>query len=184
MPALSPTMTDGVLQKWLVKVGDKVKAGDLIAEIETDKATMEVEAVDEGTLGKILVAEGTEGVPVNQVIALLLEEGEDASALESAKTTAPTPATAPVPQSADEPAAEGSEYVHPPSLDQLGGFAWIHQLPDALLASTDADLGAERVAGKVEHAGEAQRQQLGRGRRCELTVTRERQSKAALVQGR
>ena len=65
MPALSPTMTDGILQKWLVKVGDKVKAGDLIAEIETDKATMEVEAVDEGTVTNILVREGAEGVAVN-----------------------------------------------------------------------------------------------------------------------
>ena len=71
MPALSPTMTDGVLQKWLVKVGDKVKAGDLIAEIETDKATMEVEAVDEGTITNILVKEGTEGVVVNSPIAIL-----------------------------------------------------------------------------------------------------------------
>ena len=71
MPALSPTMTDGVLQKWLVKVGDKVKAGDLIAEIETDKATMEVEAVDEGTITNILVKEGAEGVAVNSPIAIL-----------------------------------------------------------------------------------------------------------------
>ena len=71
MPALSPTMTDGVLQKWLVKVGDKVKAGDLIAEIETYKATMEVEAVDEGTITNILVKEGAEGVAVNSPIAIL-----------------------------------------------------------------------------------------------------------------
>ncbi len=105
MPALSPTMTEGTLAKWLKAEGNMVDAGDVLCEIETDKATMEVEAVDEGTLGKILVAEGTEGVPVNQVIALLLEEGEDASALESAKTTAPAPAAALVPQSADEPAA-------------------------------------------------------------------------------
>jgi pyruvate/2-oxoglutarate dehydrogenase complex dihydrolipoamide acyltransferase (E2) component len=82
MPALSPTMTEGNLAKWLKKEGDEVKSGDVIAEIETDKATMEVEAVDEGTLGKIIVQEGTQGVAVNQVIALLLEEGEDASALD------------------------------------------------------------------------------------------------------
>ncbi|MGQ0527477.1 MAG: pyruvate dehydrogenase complex dihydrolipoamide acetyltransferase [Alphaproteobacteria bacterium] len=81
MPALSPTMTDGTLAKWLKKEGDAVKAGDVIAEIETDKATMEVEAVDEGILGKILVPEGTEHVAVNAVIAILLEEGEDKSAL-------------------------------------------------------------------------------------------------------
>ena len=84
MPALSPTMTEGNLAKWLKKEGDTVAAGDVIAEIETDKATMEVEAVDEGTLGKILVAEGTEGVAVNTPIALLLGEGEDAAALDQA----------------------------------------------------------------------------------------------------
>ncbi len=88
MPALSPTMTEGNLAKWLKKEGDEVKSGDVIAEIETDKATMEVEAVDEGTLGKIIVQEGTQGVAVNQVIALLLEEGEDASALERRRSEA------------------------------------------------------------------------------------------------
>ena len=79
MPALSPTMTEGKLSKWLKKEGDKVKPGQVIAEIETDKATMEVEAVDEGTIGKILVAAGTEGVAVNTAIAVLLEEGESLS---------------------------------------------------------------------------------------------------------
>ena len=86
MPALSPTMTEGKLAKWLVKEGDDVESGDVMAEIETDKATMEVEAVDEGKIGKIVVAEGTDGVTVNAVIALLLEDGEDASALEGAET--------------------------------------------------------------------------------------------------
>ena len=81
MPALSPTMTEGTLAKWLKAEGDIIDAGDLLCEIETDKATMEVEAVEEGMLGKILVAEGTEGVPVNQSIAILLEEGEDANDL-------------------------------------------------------------------------------------------------------
>jgi pyruvate/2-oxoglutarate dehydrogenase complex dihydrolipoamide acyltransferase (E2) component len=90
MPALSPTMEKGNLSKWLKKEGDTVKAGDVIAEIETDKATMEVEAVDEGTIGKIVVAEGTEDVPVNQVIAVLLEEGEDKSAIKDAPS-APAP---------------------------------------------------------------------------------------------
>lgn len=89
MPALSPTMTEGNLIKWLKKEGDTVKAGEVIAEIETDKATMEVEAVDEGTLGRIVVPAGTEQVAVNTVIALLLEEGEDASALEKAMPSAP-----------------------------------------------------------------------------------------------
>ena len=81
MPALSPTMEEGNLAKWLVKEGDEVTAGDVIAEIETDKATMEVEAVDEGTVAKILVAEGSEGIKVNSVIAILTEEGEDANAV-------------------------------------------------------------------------------------------------------
>jgi pyruvate/2-oxoglutarate dehydrogenase complex dihydrolipoamide acyltransferase (E2) component len=84
MPALSPTMEEGTLAKWLVKEGDTVESGDLLAEIETDKATMEFEAVDEGVIGKILVTEGSEGVAVNAPIAVLLEEGEDASALQSA----------------------------------------------------------------------------------------------------
>ncbi|MEM1298177.1 MAG: biotin/lipoyl-containing protein, partial [Pseudomonadota bacterium] len=75
MPALSPTMEEGNLAKWLVKEGDTVSSGDIIAEIETDKATMEVEAVDEGVVGKLVVAEGTEAVKVNAVIAVLLEEG-------------------------------------------------------------------------------------------------------------
>jgi pyruvate dehydrogenase E2 component (dihydrolipoamide acetyltransferase) len=97
MPALSPTMTEGKLAKWLKHEGDKVTAGEVVAEIETDKATMEVEAVDEGTLGRILVAEGTEGVAVNTPIAVLLEEGEDASALAGAAAAKPAPRPAPKP---------------------------------------------------------------------------------------
>ena len=85
MPALSPTMKEGNLAKWIKKEGDKIKAGEVIAEIETDKATMEVEAVDEGILGKILVAQGTENVAVNSCIALILEEGEDKKVLENYK---------------------------------------------------------------------------------------------------
>ena len=80
MPALSPTMEKGNLAKWLKKEGDKVKAGDVIAEIETDKATMEYESIDDGVLAKIVVPEGTQDVPVNQLIAVLAEEGEDAKA--------------------------------------------------------------------------------------------------------
>ncbi|MDQ7018862.1 MAG: pyruvate dehydrogenase complex dihydrolipoamide acetyltransferase [Robiginitomaculum sp.] len=91
MPALSPTMEEGTLAKWLVKEGDEINAGDVIAEIETDKATMEVEAVEEGVLGKILVPGGSENVAINTVIALILEEGEDAGALEGADVSAPTP---------------------------------------------------------------------------------------------
>ena len=95
MPALSPTMEEGKLAKWLVKVGDSVKSGDVLAEIETDKATMEVEAVDEGVVKELLVAEGTEGVKVNTPIALVLAEGETATASPVAQT-APEPAEAPV----------------------------------------------------------------------------------------
>ncbi|MBV6658974.1 MAG: pyruvate dehydrogenase complex dihydrolipoamide acetyltransferase [Devosiaceae bacterium] len=93
MPALSPTMEEGNLAKWLVKEGDSVTSGDVLAEIETDKATMEVEAVDEGTVGKIVVPDGTSGVKVNELIAVLLEDGEDASAIDtSAPAAAPAPA--------------------------------------------------------------------------------------------
>lgn len=110
MPALSPTMTEGTLAKWLVNEGDDVNAGDVIAEIETDKATMEVEAVEEGKVGKIVVQEGTEGVAVNALIALLLEDGEAAGALEGAVDTAlasaPPAAAVPVaPVAAPAPAA-------------------------------------------------------------------------------
>ena len=104
MPALSPTMEEGTLSSWLVKEGDAVRSGDVIAEIETDKATMEVEAVDEGTVGKILVEAGTEGVKVNAVIAVLLEDGEDASAAEVTAAPSDAPA-APVPTSEPAPAA-------------------------------------------------------------------------------
>ncbi|WP_305988138.1 pyruvate dehydrogenase complex dihydrolipoamide acetyltransferase [Roseibium sp. MMSF_3544] len=101
MPALSPTMEEGNLAKWLVKEGDQVSAGDVIAEIETDKATMEVEAVDEGTVGKIVVPAGTAGVKVNELIAVLLEDGEDASAIDtSGGAAAPAPAAAEAPAAA------------------------------------------------------------------------------------
>ena len=102
MPALSPTMEEGTLAKWLVKEGDEVKSGDIIAEIETDKATMEFEAVDEGIVGKILIAEGSEGVKVNTPIAIIGEEGEDMSAAASA---------APAPAAAEAPAAEAPASV-------------------------------------------------------------------------
>ena len=95
MPALSPTMTEGTLTKWMKAVGDAVAPGDVLAEIETDKATMEVEAVDEGTMGQILVADGTENVPVNTPIAVLLEEGEDSASLAASAPAAPAPEPAP-----------------------------------------------------------------------------------------
>jgi pyruvate dehydrogenase E1 component beta subunit len=106
MPALSPTMTEGTLASWQKKEGERVAIGDVLAEIETDKATMEVEAVDEGTLGRILVKEGTEGVPVNTVIAILLADGEDKAALAGPKgETEPAPAAAQPRAEAKVPAA-------------------------------------------------------------------------------
>jgi pyruvate dehydrogenase E2 component (dihydrolipoamide acetyltransferase) len=109
MPALSPTMEEGTLAKWLVKEGDAVKSGDLLAEIETDKATMEFEAVDEGTMGKILVPEGTDGVKVGAPIAILLGEGEDASA-----GAAPAPKADPAPPKAETKPAEPPKPAPPP----------------------------------------------------------------------
>ncbi|MBZ0162674.1 MAG: pyruvate dehydrogenase complex E1 component subunit beta [Notoacmeibacter sp.] len=130
MPALSPTMEEGNLAKWVKKEGDSVSAGDVIAEIETDKATMEVEAVDEGVIGKILVAEGTEGVKVNTPIAVLLQDGEDASvadvaaptsaasapvqaaeAAQPAQTAAPVPAAPKVETASDPDMPAGTEMV-------------------------------------------------------------------------
>ncbi len=107
MPALSPTMEEGTLAKWLVKEGDNIASGDVIAEIETDKATMEVEAIDEGKIGRILVSEGTEGVKVNTPIAIVLDDGEDASALDAA-ASAPEPVSAETaaPVAAPAPAAD------------------------------------------------------------------------------
>ena len=112
MPALSPTMEEGTLAKWLVKEGDKVASGDILAEIETDKATMEFEAVDEGTIAKIIVPEGTDGVKVGAPIAILAGEGEDASAA-SAAPKADTPAPAP-PKAVPEPKADATPKAAPP----------------------------------------------------------------------
>ena len=126
MPALSPTMTEGNLAKWHVKEGDTVSSGDVIAEIETDKATMEVEAVEEGKIGKIVVAEGTEGVAVNDVIAYLLEEGEDASAIPSdgaAPDAAPAPAAKPEPSATEAPtnAPSGTSQTPAAPIAHAGG---------------------------------------------------------------
>src|SRR5690242_14902361 len=112
MPALSPTMTEGKLAKWHVKVGDKVTSGQVICEIETDKATMEVEAVDEGTVAKILVEEGTEGVAVNTPIVILAAEGESA---EDAAKAAPSAAAAPAPKAEPQPTAEEAPTAAKPS---------------------------------------------------------------------
>src|SRR5829696_5912648 len=112
MPALSPTMEEGTLAKWLVKEGDAVKSGDILAEIETDKATMEFEAVDEGTIAKILVPEGSDGVKVGTPIAVLAGEGEDASAAAAAKTPSPLEG---------EGRGEGPNKVSPPSAHPAKG---------------------------------------------------------------
>ncbi|WP_349434084.1 pyruvate dehydrogenase complex E1 component subunit beta [Pararhizobium sp. A13] len=119
MPALSPTMEEGTLSKWLKNEGDKVTSGDVIAEIETDKATMEVEAVDEGTIGKILIAAGTEGVKVNTAIAVLLQDGEsvgDVAAPKTAPAAEPTKAEAPAPAAAPVAAQPKVEVASDPDI--------------------------------------------------------------------
>ena len=144
MPALSPTMEEGTLAKWLVKEGDSVKSGDIIAEIETDKATMEFEAVDEGVIGKLLVAEGTEGVKVNAPIAVLLAEGETAgdmtSAAPKAKAAAAPVAAAPAPVAAAAPAASA-----PKAADGARLFAT--PLARRIAAEKGLDLAAIKGSG-------------------------------------
>ena len=165
MPALSPTMTEGNVASWLKSEGDEVAAGDILCEIETDKATMEVEATDEGTLGRIVVPAGTEGVAVNAVIGLILEEGEDASALDGVETAAPAasaPAAAP-PEPAAEPApaesaapapqatapaaaAPGGNGATPPAPAREPG-ARIFASPLARRMAKQAGLALEAIAG-------------------------------------
>ncbi|MEM6665437.1 MAG: pyruvate dehydrogenase complex E1 component subunit beta [Pseudomonadota bacterium] len=150
MPALSPTMEEGTLAKWLVKEGDSVSSGDVIAEIETDKATMEVESIDEGTVGKILIAEGSEEVKVNTPIAILLGEGEDASAMANgAAAPAPEAPAAPAEAPAAAPAAaapviEVRETAAPPDMDIPAGTEMVtttvrEALRDAMAEEMRAD---------------------------------------------
>ena len=141
MPALSPTMEEGTLAKWLVKEGDTVSSGDLLAEIETDKATMEFEAVDEGVVGKIMVAEGTEGVKVNAVIAVLLEDGESASDMSTAAAEAPAaaPTTAPVAESA-APAAVAPTPAPAASAAKDGNRVFASPLARRIAADKGVDL--------------------------------------------
>ncbi|WP_299730895.1 pyruvate dehydrogenase complex dihydrolipoamide acetyltransferase [uncultured Tateyamaria sp.] len=146
MPALSPTMEEGTLAKWLVKEGDTVASGDVMCEIETDKATMEFEAVDEGTIGKILVAEGSEGVKVNTAIAVLLEEGESADDIGSA----PAPTAAPeAPAAAETPAPAAAEKPAPapaaPAKDGQRIFA--SPLARRIAAQKGLDLNAIKGSG-------------------------------------
>ncbi|MBC9031602.1 pyruvate dehydrogenase complex E1 component subunit beta [Sphingomonas sp. JC676] len=147
MPALSPTMEEGTLAKWLVKEGDTVKSGDILAEIETDKATMEFEAVDEGTISKILVAEGTDGVKVGTVIALIAGEGEDAS------TPAPTPAAtpAPAPAPAEAPKAEGGDEDGAPKKAE-SGTKQLASDKAATVSDPDIPAGTEMVKTTVREA--------------------------------
>lgn len=145
MPALSPTMEEGTLAKWLVKEGDTVKSGQIIAEIETDKATMEFEAVDEGIVGRILIAEGTAGVKVNTPIAVLIEEGESADA-------APAPAKAPAaaPAAAPTTAAPVAAAVPAPAAPKVGG-ARVFASPLARRIAAEKGLDLTKVQGTGPH---------------------------------
>jgi pyruvate dehydrogenase E2 component (dihydrolipoamide acetyltransferase) len=165
MPALSPTMEKGNLAKWLKKEGDKVKSGDVIAEIETDKATMEVEAVDEGTIAKILVPEGTQDVPVNDVIAVLASDGEDvkAAGVGAAKPTAssaPPPKAAEAPPTAAKPAptpAPAAAAAAAPApkaaatASQTNGHARIFSSPLARRLAKEAGIELARINGSGPH---------------------------------
>jgi pyruvate dehydrogenase E2 component (dihydrolipoamide acetyltransferase) len=145
MPALSPTMEEGTLAKWLVKEGDVVKSGQILAEIETDKATMEFEAVDEGTVGKLLIAEGTAGVKVNTPIAVLLDEGEDAAA---AATPKATPAAAPAPVAAAPVASPVASPVAAPAVPVAGGArVFASPLARRIAKEKGLDLGAVKGSG-------------------------------------
>ncbi|CAN5180001.1 pyruvate dehydrogenase complex E1 component subunit beta [soil metagenome] len=142
MPALSPTMEEGKLAKWVKKVGDTVKAGDVIAEIETDKATMEVEAVDEGTLAQILIPEGTENVKVNTPIAVIAAEGEDAKA-----ASAPAQANAP-----EEKPAPAAKAVEPPKEEKKAAAPPAAPLMNVAAADPDIPEGTEMVTMTVREA--------------------------------
>ena len=168
MPALSPTMEKGNLAKWLKKEGDTVKSGDVIAEIETDKATMEVEAVDEGTLAKILVAEGTADVPVNQVIAVLAADGEDVKAAASGAKSSPAPAAsapaAPAPKPEPKPAQAAPASAAPAAPTaapkpaaaaaepaKANGGARVFASPLARRLAKDAGLDVSQIQGSGPH---------------------------------
>src|SRR4051795_10766125 len=161
MPALSPTMEKGNLAKWLKKEGDKVKSGDIIAEIETDKATMEVEAVDEGTIAKILVPEGTQDVPVNDIIAVLAGDGEDVKAAGAGAGAAPAPkpaeapaakpaaaaaAPAPAPAAAPAPAPQAA-----PAPAKTNGHARVFSSPLARRLAKEAGIDIARINGSGPH---------------------------------
>ncbi len=193
MPALSPTMEKGNLAKWLKKEGDKVKSGDVIAEIETDKATMEVEAVDEGTIAKILVPEGTQDVPVNNVIAVLAGDGEDVTAAGAAAASAPPKAEAKTETKVDSKseAPKKIESVAAPdakpapsapaaaaqtaSAPSANGHARIFSSPLARRLAKEAGLELARIAGSGPHgrvvARDVAEAQTGKGLKAPATTT-------------
>jgi len=150
MPALSPTMEEGTLAKWLVKEGDTVASGDLLAEIETDKATMEFEAVDEGVIGKILVAEGSEGVKVNTAIAVLLEDGESVDDIGAAPAAAAAPEAEPEPEPDSDAAAASASAPSPaPAAPKSSDGARIFASPLArrIAGQKGLDLGTIKGTG-------------------------------------
>ncbi|MBU2960148.1 pyruvate dehydrogenase complex dihydrolipoamide acetyltransferase [Citreicella sp. C3M06] len=149
MPALSPTMEEGTLAKWLVKEGDTVSSGDILAEIETDKATMEFEAVDEGTIGKILIEAGAEGVKVNTPIAVLLEEGESASDIGAASSPAPEAPKASEP-AAEAASAGGSEKAAPAAPAAADGSR-VFATPLARRIAADKGLDLSQIKGTGPH---------------------------------
>ncbi|WP_292269097.1 biotin/lipoyl-containing protein, partial [Mesorhizobium sp.] len=159
MPALSPTMEEGNLAKWLVKEGDHVAPGDVIAEIETDKATMEVEAVDEGTVAKLVVPAGTEGVKVNAVIAILAGEGEDAGAAAKSdggaapKAEAPKadPAKAEAPKEVPKPAAAPAKAEPAPVANGHAGGERVFASPLARRIAKDAGVDVKGLSGSGPH---------------------------------
>ena len=148
MPALSPTMEEGTLAKWLVKEGDTVKAGDIMAEIETDKATMEFEAVDEGTIAKITVAEGTDGVKVGTVIAILAEEGEDAGSVAAPKAEAPKAEPKPeAPKAEEKPAPAPNPAPAPAAKSEEGDRVKASPLARRIAAEKGVDLSGVSGSG-------------------------------------
>ena len=167
MPALSPTMEEGNLAKWHVKEGDVVESGDVIAEIETDKATMEIESIDEGVIGKILVEEGTEGVKVNALIAVLLEDGEEASALESVgAAAAPAPVSAPQAPAAPTPPQNAAVMSQPhaevpPQAASKHGQSRIKASPLAKRIAGDKGLDLAAIMGTGPYGRIVKRDVIG-----------------------
>ena len=170
MPALSPTMTEGTLARWLKKQGESVKAGDVIAEIETDKATMEVEAVDEGVLGRILVADGTEGVKVNAPIAILVQEGEAVpDSASPAPAAAASEAAKVAEQDAQAPKASTASTGASPAPGANG-----HDKGERLFASPLAKRVAKEIGVDLKAINGSGPERTHRSRRCRGRQSRTR----------